>query len=288
MLIHFHNIKQSKYLLYSLCITVLILCREICILPWQSWQFCCLISNSYNSFHKFGAYEKCVSRLHSMETWESGQPVTRAMKWAKHRVKLISDGRFASSEFCINIKPLRCVLLLPAADLLESCWQDLDYTHRIFFEVSARFSLFKRMPFMAGLCWYDCLEAITMEITTTMEASSGVCQTTVTTRQQLIKLPDTKTLTNGECAADVGGNECEMSHFSLHFCYFCFPFAAKQWVILRSSPWCWLTDCLRSSFTNCFISRDTNLNMAYRVYQIFFILEIHHRYGWAITQYYHL
>ena len=50
-----------------------------------------------------------------------------------------------------------------------------------------------------------------MEITTTMEASSGVCQTAVTTRQQLIKLPDTKTLANGECAANVVAVVGEMS-----------------------------------------------------------------------------
>lgn len=54
-----------------------------------------------------------------------------------------------------------------------------------------------------------------MEITTTMEASSGVCQTATTTGQRLVKLADTKTLTNGECTANIGGeNECEMSHFT--------------------------------------------------------------------------
>lgn len=38
---------------------------------------------------------------------ESGQPVTRPTKWAKHRIKRIPGGRFASSEFGISTKPLR-------------------------------------------------------------------------------------------------------------------------------------------------------------------------------------
>lgn len=62
-----------------------------------------------------------------------------------------------------------------------------------------------------------------MEITTTKGAWSGVCQTAVTTRQQLVKLPDTKARTNGEKAVIAGrggrgwwwgGVECKMSHFT--------------------------------------------------------------------------
>lgn len=47
-----------------------------------------------------------------------------------------------------------------------------------------------------------------MEITTMMEASSGVCQTAAATGQQLIKLPDVKTLTTGECATNLEGEIC--------------------------------------------------------------------------------
>lgn len=44
-----------------------------------------------------------------------------------------------------------------------------------------------------------------MEITTTMEASSGVCQAAVTTRQQLIKLPNTKNISQWGVRSKRGG-----------------------------------------------------------------------------------
>lgn len=70
--------------------------------------------------HKFGADEKCVSRLHSMETWESGQLLTVATKWAMHNTKLISDGPFASFESYIHIKNSWDLFFrLPPADLSE-------------------------------------------------------------------------------------------------------------------------------------------------------------------------
>lgn len=145
------------------------------------------------------------------------------------------------------------------------------------------------MPYVAGFCWYDCPEAITMEITTTMEASSGVCQTAVTTRQQLIKLPDTKTITNGECAANVGGNECEMTHFTLHFCHFCFPSAAKQWVTLKELSLVLIDRLSKKQFYQL-LYQQGHSNTAWRVCRIVFILEmnLYHRHGRATIQYYHL
>ncbi len=74
------------------------------------------------------------------------------------------------------------------------------------------------MPLVAGFRWYDCLEAMTMEITTTtMEASSGVCQAAVTTRQQLIKLPDTKNINQWGVRSKRGGKWVwnESFHFAL-------------------------------------------------------------------------
>lgn len=133
-IIHFHVIKQSKFLLCQSC--------QICILPWQSWEFCYIISQSYNRFHKFGADEKCVSRLHSMEAWESGQPVTRATKQ--------STGK--SWFLMVALPPLNSASISNRRDLFFCFQQQIceNNAGRIwirsieFFEVFAKFSLFQK------------------------------------------------------------------------------------------------------------------------------------------------
>lgn len=106
--------------MHSLCYSVHIVCHEILMLLGWSRQICYTIRNSYDRFHKFGADEKCVSRLHSMETWESGQLLTVATKWAMHNTKLISDGLFASFESYIHIKNSWDLFFrLPPTDLSE-------------------------------------------------------------------------------------------------------------------------------------------------------------------------
>lgn len=105
-----HPFSHPQVQMHSLCYSVHIVCHEILMLLGWSRQICYTIRNSYDRFHKFGADEKCVSRLHSMDTWESGQLLTMATKWATHNTKLISDGPFASFESYIQL--LRPVLSL--------------------------------------------------------------------------------------------------------------------------------------------------------------------------------
>ncbi len=127
-----------------------------------------------------------------------------------------------------------------------------------------------------------------MEITTTMEASSGVCQTAVTTRQQLIKLPDTKTWANGEQAAKRGGKMsvkwvislCTSATFAFH------PLQSSEsfWGALLGADW----QAVQEAVSPAALSAEgTYLNMACRVGQIFFILEISlcYRCGSEIIQY---
>lgn len=210
-----------------------------------------------------------------METWESGQPVTRATKWAKHWIKLDSYSRFASSEFSISIKPLRLFLSLFNSRFARIMLVGFGlHPQNYLFEVFAKCGLSKRTPFVAGFCWYDCLEAITMEITTTMEASGGVCQTAVSTRQQLIKLPDTKTGANGGQAGERGEeNECEMSHFTLLFCYFFafYPLQSSEsfWGALLGADWQTVQEAVLPAALS---AGDTYLNTAWGVCQIFFFL----------------
>lgn len=45
-------------------------------------------------FHKFGANEKCVSRLHSKETGESGQPHNGCEGSGAHKINPISNASF--------------------------------------------------------------------------------------------------------------------------------------------------------------------------------------------------
>lgn len=201
----------------------------------------------------FGADGKCVSRLHSAETWESGQPVTRPTKWAKHRIKMISGGGFASSEFCISTKPLRLEQQICENNAARIWIISTEY----FFEVFANCSLFRRMPIVAGcsLIWlprghnngdHDKDGSLEWSPSNSSYHQATVNQIALTQKHEPMgRRQQTRR----------GGNECEMSHFTFAtFAFYPLQSSESFWG-LRSSPCRWLTDCPRSSFTNCFISR---------------------------------
>ena len=118
-----------------------------------------------------GADGKCVSRLRSMETWESGQPVTRAAKWAGRGIKPIYDGRFASSEFLHQYQTLETC---PFASSSRFVWIMLRgfglHPQNIFWSIRQNASCSKKKKKGCGLRLgsADMIASrpVTMEITT--------------------------------------------------------------------------------------------------------------------------
>lgn len=227
----------------------------------------------------FGADGKCVSRLHSAETWESGQPVTRPTKWAKHRIKMISGGGFASSEFCISTKPLRLEQQICENNAARIWIISTEY----FFEVFANCSLFRRMPIVAGcsLIWlprghnngdHDKDGSLEWSPSNSSYHQATVNQIALTQKHEPMgRRQQTRR----------GGNECEMSHFTFAtFAFYPLQSSESFWGALLVADWRTVREAVLPTASS---AGDAYSNKARRDCQMFFTSEHHlyYRCGWA-------